>query len=164
MGWWDDGILGGDTPLDYLGELADLLHVPNDEAMNGEEDPDTYMGYSIYPLGEMSDDYAERMRKALKDKREEVMALIDNMKDSDYKNIKTQVVAVVYMASGAAFPRGFKKKAVEAGRNDEWAMEDSGRLRKIRAYIDAVDEHKAGKRTLLQDTGLFQKMAEVLGS
>jgi len=164
MGWWDEGILGGDTPLDILGDIAETLKVPNDDAMNGKVDPKDYDGYMLYPLCNISDEHAKRLAKSFKDNKTKIDKIIKVYGESNHFEIVTQVVAVFIMASGASFPKGFRSKAVTAGENDEWAKEDETRANRIAEYIKAVKDYKVGNRIILSDRGLFQKMEEKLGN
>lgn len=157
MGWWDCGIMGGDTPLDILHDLSDILVVPEDE-------PDSTR---LYPLEHWSDERANGIAAALKSKWDEVEKMLKEY-ESDYSNagvIAVQVVATVIMASGGSFPTGFKAKARTAGRNDEWANEegDGGRKTRINEYMQAITDYKTGNRVVLTSEGLFQKMAKIIG-
>jgi len=164
MGWWDCGILGGDAPLDMLGDISDALSVPNIDEGHDEvgEDYETRM---LYPIERWSDDRAKLIAKSLKknwDKVQKVIDLYSKDKRDDDNNLVIQVVATVIMASGAAFPRGFRPKAIKAGLNDEWAKEGDERRERILEYTKAVTDYKTGNRIVLTSEGLFSKIGKMM--
>ena len=162
MGWFDAGIMGGDPPMDVLGSLSDIILVVADDYE--EVDPNEYDTFMLYPIGNWDDKRAKLIAKSVRENWDKIEKLLEEYEKEDRKrdNIAIQVVATVIMASGAAFPRGFKEVARTAGRNDEWASRDECRKERIQEYIQAITDYKAGNRVVLTSTGLFEKMADML--
>jgi len=164
MGWFGYDVMGGDPPMDVLGTIAGILKVPNDEAMEGKEDPNDYGGYMLYPLGRISKEHGKRIAKALKKNWHKIETEYKKYeeKDEEYYHIFFQVLAVLIMASGATFPRGFRDKCNTAARNDEWANREPERRKEMNKLIDAVADYKTGNQTFLEHEGLFEKIAKKL--
>jgi len=149
MGWWDEGIFGGDTPLDILLDIEDFLGLDRD---NNER---------IYGLEMFKDNeqlqllVRDRINLRWRDFQKEHDVLVKNCRhDSE---IITQVFAAVILGSGARMPEEFRQKALEAGKNDTWASEDDVRRARIDAYITAVKNYKDGCPVILEEHGLFEK-------
>lgn len=152
MGWWDEGIFGGDTPLDILIDVEACLGLEGDER--------------IYSTDLFKD--KEQLRQKVCDrinlqwdtyigKRDELLKRYG--RDSD---IVTQVFATVLMGVGARMPEEFRRQAVLAGQNDDWASEDTERRGRMNEYVHAVEEYKDGCPVTLTQRGLFEKVFEKL--
>jgi len=68
------------------------------------------------------------------------------------------------MASGAAFPKGFRAKAIQAGKDDEWAKEREERRIHVEDYMKKVKNHRKGRQTFLENKGLMEKIASAMGA
>jgi hypothetical protein len=151
MGWWDTGIMGGDSPLDALVEYEEALEFRRED--NGDA--------GLYPLTQLAnnDILRERVRKMVNARFAYLLIAHDKMVkewgcDED---VVTQVLATLIMACGAHLPAEFKKAAIAAGENDDWAKEDAERRAKMSSYLEAIRAYETGKPVQLKDHGLFER-------
>ena len=136
--------MGGDSPLDYLGDLAEVCAVGHDfEADN------TFHGYRFT---------REKLERAYERK-----AIQKSLRENE-DPIYGQVVGATFLWAGAEMPEELKSRVVSDAKKDEWAAEGDNERRKfINDFIDKVEEHKGGKQVELADEGLFDKIAEAMG-
>ena len=152
MGWWSDTVLGGDTPLDIVCDLEKTLGI--------EE---------LYPVrGCWDDNKRDLLRKAFEAKWPEVLKHLSDKEhwwsSGDNHSIAIQVVAVIAMAAGAEFPKGFKERALKAAEDDEWANEgDGGRRVRMVELKKAIEAYKPGTPAEVAEKGLMEKIYEVMG-
>lgn len=147
MGWWATDILGGDTPLDYVCAIEDIL---------GVED--------LYPYSRLAGRAGDLRARLDGGGLEQIFtSLISRVGDGWDRSVATQVTAGLVMAVGAQLPEPYKAAAVVAGQRDEWAAEDSERKASIDAYLAALAEYAPPAPTVLTTTGLFEKIAQHLG-
>lgn len=150
MGWWDVTVLGGDTPLDILGELESILGVRE-----------------LYPVRAWEDETREAVRKAFEKNWINVTSRFADEKCWWSKGwnheVAIQVVAVVAMASGAEFPEGFKERAIKAANDDEWANEDGSRHQRMVELKKTLEEYTPGNPTEVAEKGLMERIYEVMG-
>lgn len=144
MGWWSTTVMGGDTPLDFEGDmLIDICGLAHDDYLEN--------GYAPY-------------RHTIESHIDELVAYCDKH-DGDDQNIAFQVLGVILMGSGAAMSADVKEQ-IEVGINmDEWADEDSERKEHMRDYLYAVHNYDTNGGTVvtLTSEGLFEKIFEALG-
>jgi hypothetical protein len=146
-GWWSKTILGGDTPLDYLGNIAHVLGVPctyDDKRFEGAEEFHCYM--------------FTREQLESPDATKKLLALYK--KTGYQREIMGQVIGTVYLWTGAKMPKKIKDLVIASAKADEWAREDAEREDRIYDLIKAVKAHKPGQRVELREEGLFQKFRE----
>jgi len=148
MGWWSATILGGDEPLDDLGNIADALGVKFD--YDDEYGPD-FHGYHF-------------TRKVVEAGSPKLVALLKRRMDD---SVFMQVWGAVCLWTGAKMTAKERDAVIAAAKADEWMREEgtgSERGGFIDEFIAAVRENwKGGKTTTLKDQGLFDRIAEVLG-
>ena len=134
MGWWSETIMGGDTPLDYMGMLCDLIGVKY-----------------VSPKG------FRYTRKQIETHMPKVLAWLNKPR---YENeIAWQVFGVMVMETGAKISVETRAKIIQAAKADTWMTEDgthSSRGHHIRAFIKAIEAHKAGQKTKSTCEDLFQ--------
>lgn len=146
MGWWSTTILGGDEALDALDTIERTLGVDD-----------------LYPLRAITAEQREAVTVALADP-----ATYENIAAAarSYTPSGPQVLGALLLAVGAAITDQVKADihaAIDAEDLDEWgasAQERSTHLETLRA---AVDNHTPGHRTDIDDKGLFEALANVIG-
>lgn len=152
MGWWSGDILGGDTPLDFLGDFASICECPmldTDESAKSDTDAQDIYGYPFT--------------------RKQVEKFLDPLflragKDKYSPEIGLQVLGYLVLFTGAEISKIQQDLLVVAGQSDEWANEDASRRKHVNAYIAAMREHKAGTSVNLKTKGLFEKLNERMSS
>ena len=121
MGWWSEGIMGGDTPLDAVGEL--------EKAIGWDYGKDGF----IY---EAENAEAAGKKMSTKTGREKVERLLRQMKDGrDMENGSVLAVVEVLMHVGFKITREIEEIARDAAEKDEWANESE-------------DQHYAGPNAM----------------
>lgn len=149
MGWWSATILGGDTPLDYLGDFASELNLSDTE--NGI--PELY-GYEF--------------SKEILNKKENLNKLVryaDSIKDVEYRSIAYQVLGVILMGTGSKISGTLKEKIISYAKKDEWYQNKTpDRVKYIENFIDCVRTYKDGNPVLVKQEGLFETIAEKIAS
>lgn len=150
MGWWSTTILGGDTPLDYLGNIAHVLGVPctYDDPKRYPKDVDAFHCYLFTQ---------ERLESP--DATKKLIALYQ--RTGYLQEIMGQVIGTVYLWTGAKMPEKIKKLVLASAKADEWAREDEERADHIYAFTKAVKMHKRGQRVELSEEGLFERMQKL---
>ena len=140
--------MGGDSPLDYLSDLAEAVGLKFDRECSGEE-------------------YREKTFHGFHFTREILESNMDAVKKSLRKNkghVYGQVVGATFLWAGAEMPEELKSRVIEDANKDEWAAEgDAERRHHIRDFIEKIENHKAGERMQIAEEGLFQKFAEAMG-
>ncbi len=149
MGWWSATILGGDTPLDYLGDFASELKLSDTE--NGL--PELY-GYEF--------------SKEILNKKENLTKLVsyaDSIKDKEYRSIAYQILGVILMATGSKISGTLKEKIIEYAKKDEWYQNKTpDRVFYIEDFINSVRNYKDGTPVFVKKEGLFEKIAEKIAT
>jgi hypothetical protein len=159
MGWWDFGILGGDTPLDYLHSIEDIVGIERGEELEG----------ALYPL-----DARPELKEAIEAHLDKLISGLYSVKwegktyDQDHSRdpVWYQVVGAVIMATGASITDEQREIIVEKSLEDEWMMEegrDSSRGLAILNFVDALNAYDGEIRVIAQK-GLFEKMAEMMSA
>jgi len=146
MGWWSATIMGGDSPLDYLGVICDRMGAPFD-----------------YDRGEGLHGY-HFSRNDLEKNMDAIVKMIE--KEKWEQSVYWQVLGVMIMASGAKAGQTLKNRIIREAKSDPWMTEDgpkSERAHHINDFIKAMKSHRAGRVTRLTDEGLFQALAKIEG-
>jgi len=156
MGWWDAGVFGGDTPLDFLYAI--------EAAINWDRGKDEMGG--LYPVNYLEPEERNKAKELIEKHWRKVLKLIDaqghRKSNIEYRYIMTQVIAGVIMATGAKMSKAFKKKAIEAAQKDFWANEgDEERQTRMKELEAAIVKYD-GSIVNLENKGLMAKIAEVL--
>lgn len=133
MGWWDSGIMGGDTPLDYQDAIHDILGIGYDENPASAQLPDS----------------------KLRD-------IISHAESNGWLEFEPwifwEVLAAIIMGAGAAMPEDIRANAVSAVDNeiasdaiDNWKKpaERRARLGELRQAVEAYN----GMPVTLNETG-----------
>lgn len=148
MGWWSESIMGGDSPLDYAGEIAHAVGAPQDFDATPD---DSFHGWVFGP------DAREKFQKDL------VGFLKREMRYD--KSVWVQVVGTIALYLGVPLSAGQKRYIIAWAERDEWLLDDgrlSARGRAIADFVARVKGHQ-GEKTRVPYTGLFDRMAESLG-
>jgi len=152
MGWWSHTIMGGDTPLDYVGFLADELDVEYD----GDYGEGSFHGYRF------TRDVLEAPG---------VHGKIKAAHENCYNDVVFgEVVGAVYLWAGAAIPAPVKKGILTCAKAEleDCESRKTGFLRPderagyLRDLIEKIEAHKPGERVELVEEGLFENMAKML--
>lgn len=176
MGWFSTTIMGGDTPMDFISVISDVLKPHVDWTVILDQDDIDNDYYNLYPLKQFRDNEAgrESVKHAIikldADTPESFILSIPYLKelvndsgyDSDYANIFLQVACSLYMACGAPIPEALKEKTLEVVPNDEWAQDDKERRARIKAFLHTLSEYDNETPRFEQSEGLFQKVFEKL--
>ena len=145
MGWWDDGILGGDEPLDCFAYYEKATGVK-----------------PMYPLEKLSAGDVQRIRVHIE---ADPMAWLEIGRAPGKgwsAPVRTQIGAFIAMAVGAKLPEEYKKEAIELIRQDEWMQEegaDSSRGRKILEFIQQLRDSDGTPKEPEPDPGLLVPLA-----
>lgn len=150
MGWWGDGVMEGDTPLDYMGSIADRLLGPGKYTGGNPE----VISKRVLERG---------TRKILAEIRRRACAAGTNWYSVE---IYRQVAGWLFITRGARLSRALRTEVLLGIDGDTWAAEgDQGRAAKMGAFRQAVVDydHARGPMKPSQDRGLFQCWAESIG-
>jgi len=140
MGWWDDGVMGGDTPLDFMSDVARVIGAKYD---GGNPEVITK---------------ARLERGAAK-----LLRLAQGLTDDD-RAIMAQVIGWLFLTRGARLTPKLKQEVLRGIGEDAWAREgDLGRVNKMIAFSSAVARYRPERGPMkLTSKGLFQVMNERL--
>ena len=146
MGWWSCTIMGGDSPLDWLGSLMDVCGIEFDYGCGDE----TYHGYLLD-----------------RDKIEaKTNAMLKCATKGYESSIGLQVLGAVLMEVGAPIDAKLKRTIIRAAKDDEWMLEEgrgSERGKYVMEFIEKIKAHKTGESTELAYEGLFENLAKKMG-
>ena len=145
MGWWSATVLGGDGPLDWLGNL--------NETMGNKYNYDTDA-----PSGPLDYGYVFTREQV----EEHMPVLIERCLASRWdKEVAFQVLGVMAMAVGAEIPEEAKAMIVDAAERDDACWRDEpadDRKKYMRDLVEKIESHEAGQITLVNKEGLFEKI------
>jgi hypothetical protein len=153
MGWWDEGIMGGDTPLDFKGNFEDTFGSPDAE-FNQYRIED---GHEPIPF--------------VKPAPQDVVAFIkDNSQKWGDDEILRQVAGFLLMERGAPMNAELRQLIIEGidmevGEGAEsWGSPET-RLERLEEFRKAVLAYPddGAEVTMPESPGLFSKMGIVLG-
>jgi hypothetical protein len=142
MGWWDHGIMGGDTPYDVAGTLEDFLGV---KLQNG------------HMCDCWTDKEQEVWRKAFNRKSWTKLKAKAIWASSGDEEVGVQVLGFMMMCCGAKLHNKAKNDIRNACLHDEWAQEDDQRKAIMFEMLDAVSRYNNEPMTITQH-GLLEKM------
>tara|TARA_R110002126_G_scaffold150357_1_gene296543 strand:- start:456 stop:908 length:453 start_codon:yes stop_codon:yes gene_type:complete len=134
MGWWSTTIMGGDTPLDYQGELTDIIS-----------------GGYLTRRNDITAAQLENMDEVFVNGKIESL-----VKYKDCRSIMYQVLMVMAMRVGAKISSKLKLLAISNIRNDEWQFEDSSRKEAIDNLIQTLNQYDGSIRVTVKSEGLFE--------
>lgn len=151
MGWWSASVLGGDEPLDYLGDLANICEVDCDT--EDIENPDISENFRKsletlyhYPF---TDDIVNN----------KITQMVKYCEKAYCPEIAYQVLGVILMATGSNIPKSLKKTIIESAKKDAKAnKKQKDRVMVMNELIQALDLYKNKKPFFIGSEGLFQKM------
>lgn len=145
MGWWSADVMGGDTPLDIVAEIARTCDL--------EYHPENAFGV----LG----DYAFT-KELLEKKTDAIFKLLNSGKFyCDEIDVGMQVFGVILMSVGADISDELKIRITRAARNDTWAVEgDKERQDYMNKFANSLEQYN-GEPTEYRTTTLFQKFQEM---
>lgn len=129
--------MGGDTPLDYEGEICDIA------------------GACTYEPG----------KELTKEKLEPVLPqVVERLESNKWgsEEIGWQVLGVLAMQHGVELSDEIKSQIVDACLEDEWAQDDEERKSKVMALKEAIERYD-GTPIQITSKGLFEVMYEKLG-
>jgi len=137
MGWWSTTIMGGDTPLDYQGDLTDIIsggYLTNNDitATQFENMDEVFVNGKIESL----------------------------VKYKDSRSIMYQVLMVMAMRVGAKISSKLKLLAISNIRNDEWQFEEPERKQAIDNLIQTLNQYDGSVRVKVKSEGLFEVFAK----
>jgi hypothetical protein len=140
MGYWSTVIMGGDTPLDYQGDMIDLCGVDYSTFVDGDYD-------------------LTSIRSEIESNYDKLTEFCDNVNYGD-PNIAYQVLGVLILESGAKLPDDIADKIYAAAMNDEWAKESAERKVNMYAFISQLTtyDRAGGTPTKVKYEGLFEKI------
>lgn len=157
MGWWDCGIMGGDTSWDIAGLVKEKLQ-PHLGILEGEDEDG-------FPRYHMPDDWDEadqaRVRKAMDayNTGKLLRELLARYKSwSDDQAIVRQVVGMLIISCGAKMTKAARDSILKGCKDDEWAKDDDRRRKVIKKFTALVEAYEPGKPVTMKQTGLFEKI------
>lgn len=143
MGWWSTVVMGGDTPLDYQGDMIELCGV----------DYSTFMDVHDLNLTAIRSEIESSLNK-LSEYCEKEYSNDDCYGDP---NIAYQVFGVMILEAGATLPEDIKIKIDTAAKNDEWSTEDDERKANMDVFRLQVANYD-GTPTTIKYQGLFEQI------
>lgn len=135
MGWWSTVVMGGDTPLDYQGDMIDLCGVDYNAFVDN------------YDLD------LTALRSDIESSYDKLTEYCDNVSYGD-PNIAYQILGVLILESGAKLPDEIKIKIEDAAKNDEWSTSNDERKANMDAFRHQVANYD-GTPTEIKYEGLF---------
>lgn len=153
MGWWDTGIMDGDTPADIWSGIKGFLETPPapEELKKGW----TYRPDHLVKRRHMEGRLLDVERFAFEKWGE----------GWKYRHIMYEVVGFQAMSCGVMIPDELKARIIAATQDDLAHVSDEGwrnpdeRRRMLREFIYHLEGYQAGRPVQLRDVGLFEKFA-----
>lgn len=146
MGWWSDTIMGGDSPLDFLAVIGEVVGAKFDYE---DERTPNFHGYH-FTRGQLE--------------RRGVAAQLIRKAPNWERTVYFQTIGAVYLWAGAKMTAALRGEVIRGAKQDEWMKEEgsmSSRGRHVQTLIRLVEKHwKGGVQVELKDEGLMQKFAE----
>ena len=129
MGWWSATILGGDTPMDYVGDMEDIAKVGT---YDYDKDEDI-----VIPLRVRR----ERLKKALPELIKYCEERLGGRYggDKEDQDIAYQVLGVLLISNGAELPRKLQTRILKAIREDAWANGKGSDSKERQFYIRSFE-------------------------
>jgi hypothetical protein len=152
MGWWDEGIMGGDTPLDIQGDIEDIVLGKWD----GESDRDISAAQLNEHLPAVMD---------LPNKQSWLRKGEDNW-------IFFQVVGYNVITTGAKMPKTLRKQVLtacdaeiaflESGSDEIGWSNPEERVERLKSFREQVKDYRDGVAVEVHNRGLMEKMTSHL--
>lgn len=134
MGWWSEAVMGGDSPLDWEGDISDYI--------GGHFDADEGHIFTREQLESNLVDVVKRIETS----------------GTDVK-IGLQVLGVLILKTGAQMPDEVRDKIVKAAEEDDWAAEDDrNRKAHMRDLIEKIKAHEPGSKSEVPAPSLLDQM------
>lgn len=147
MGWWSATILGGDGPMDYIGDMEQFAKLP-------AYDPNTDKEMTYTP--------AERRTKI----EAAMPKLIKYCKQAYDVNIAYQVLGVLIITCGAKISADLRAQIIQSSLSDEWYLNgDKERQFYIRKFVRQLHRYplEGGRPRQIAYEGLFDVMSKHVG-
>lgn len=147
MGWWNYGVMDGDTPLDILAMMQREL-----------------LGNISYATQQAHDRIMERFYKALKEPTNvrKLMNARDHITDHlcAQEHIFWQVLGAQVMQAGGTI-EPFKGELLQALETDEYAERHPLRKKEMEVVVKQVNDYHEGIPAKVKETGLFASMEQM---
>lgn len=143
MGWWSPTILGGDSALDYHGDMMDIIAETNGMKI------DYYADLEFKPTAKMVDKAMPKLVKYARDHN-----------DSYDPGVAAQVLGVIIITSGAKMSEKTRKYIHTAAVNDEWAIVDPERKEYIDSFARQIKRYTGKRKLKVAEEGLFDMIAK----
>lgn len=150
MGTWSTTILGSDTALDAICQLADLIGMD-------EGSDDLY----LYPLPDHDDTVRIKLiRIHLESNPDKVM-------NGQFDPFDYPIIACAYICSGATMPLGLREKALQSCQDQlrdlsSWDDPDERRA-VLERHIGLLGSHEPGLVQVIEHEGLMDRIMNGLG-
>lgn len=151
--WWDEGILGGDTPLDIIVSIERIL---------GLEDLECW----IYPIEQWDNDQIDLVRKKIEEiggceELERRVLDVEYFQSSEDSMTAMQVVGFIVTRAGAPITRAFRNAVIAACDDEDTSTWNCPELRrnKLNEFASAIRAYD-GTPIVINQKGLFEKMLE----
>lgn len=145
MGWWDEGIMGGDTPLDIRGVIEDII---------GGEATRTRLNRHLPAV------------LAARDNKKKWWGQRDD------RPIFTQVIGFLIITTGANLPEELRQEVLDVVDQEIAVCEADGdectwvnpeiRVERLKEFRQKVVEYQNGKAVEVHERGLLAKMSDML--
>lgn len=139
MGWWNETIYGGDTPVVWKEKIYELCGA---EEYNKKNKPKAIT--------------KSKLKKNIEGLRE----LIDNSGDTkDNKNVGYQVLGAICMHSGFDFElnSGLKSRILDAVDDDQWASENVLRKTVLTNFKKIIKEYDFSEPVNIEAVNVFEE-------
>lgn len=150
MGWWSATVLGGDEPMDYVGDMEDLIGLASYDDEESDEDVE----------------FTVKQRRAAVNKN--INRLVKYAKGRD-SEIAFHVLGAVVITNGAKLSAKVRTLVVDAIKADEWANagSDDSTERKfyMAKFLRQINRYPLNTNTrprTLPYEGLFDKLAKMM--
>jgi len=165
MGWWSATILGGDWPMDVLGDLGDdafgrigeararaLLEAAGDRGVWAGDPPS---GSELWPPPAPDAALFSEVAAVIGAASENRLRSFRDLPDDD-RCAAVQALAVAVMGYGAPLPEPLRAAALAACAEDPWARAgDPERAREVAQLAEGISAYRAGTPLRLRERGLF---------
>jgi hypothetical protein len=146
MGSWSVDVFGGDTPLDVLGEIGELIGFPD-----------------LYPVEDVEDRDGVRAALELQEDRISSFFAKSGYDEDDY----LPVWAAVVMSVGGTLSDTLRERAARAAdtlaANAQYWSVPEEREAYMSKMATMIRTYKRGDKVDFEHKGLFQTMAEKMG-
>lgn len=110
MGWWSEDVFGGDTPWDFLGDIAEAIDFKHDDM------------HSLVHFETWEPEVKHDIAKKLEKNWDAVVKIGVHMNDFEV-DVYWQVLGQLCIAVGAIFPQPIRYQMIKSCLKDEWALE-----------------------------------------